>query len=91
VIRCGDDSLYIGISNDVSARFRAHGDGKGAKYTKGRGPLRLLATRRCISKSDALKLEYAMKKQSRATKKSFAQKGVLGAFARRHGFYAFVR
>jgi putative endonuclease len=91
LIRCGDGTLYIGISNDVAARFEAHGAGKGAKYTKGRGPLRLLAKRRCTSKSEALKLEHAMKKQPRAIKESFALKGKLAEFSRRLGFVAFAK
>ena len=40
ILRCGDDSLYTGITTNVEKRFVAHSTGKGAKYTRGRGPLK---------------------------------------------------
>ena len=42
ILRCGDGSLYTGITTDVDARLEAHRSGKGAKYTRGRGPLELV-------------------------------------------------
>ncbi len=66
---CNDGSLYTGIAKDVAARIAAHDAGKGARYTKGRGPLTLLALRRCASKGDALRLELAVKRLSRQEKK----------------------
>ena len=68
VLRCGDGSLYTGIAKDVPARVRAHEAGKGAKYTRGRGPLVLCAKKRCASKGDALSLELSVKRLSRAEK-----------------------
>jgi putative endonuclease len=68
LIRCGDHSLYCGITNDVAARFAAHVAGKGARYTRGRGPLELVLTRRCRDKSSALRLEYAIKQLDRRAK-----------------------
>lgn len=68
VVRCADDSLYCGITNDLDARLAAHTAGKGAKYTRGRGPLELVATRRCRTKAAALRVEYALK-QLRKTQK----------------------
>ena len=47
LVRCADGTLYCGIARDVAARIRAHDAGKGARYTRGRGPLTLLLTRRC--------------------------------------------
>jgi putative endonuclease len=68
VARCADDSLYIGIARDVPARIAAHDAGRGARYTRGRGPLRVLATRRCATHGDALRLELALKKLTRPEK-----------------------
>ena len=42
ILRCGDNSLYTGITTDVARRLAAHQSGKGAKYTRGRGPLTLV-------------------------------------------------
>ena len=66
--RCADGTLYCGITNDLVGRFAAHDAGKGAKYTRGRGPLELLYKRRCATKSRALKLEHSIKGLSRAQK-----------------------
>jgi predicted GIY-YIG superfamily endonuclease len=68
LLRCGDDSLYCGITNDVPARLAAHAAGKGARYTRGRGPLALVIKRRCADKGMALRLEYAIKQLCRAEK-----------------------
>ena len=68
LLRCGDDSLYCGITDDVSRRLEAHTAGKGAKYTRGRGPLELVYTEACESHSDALKREIAIKRMKRAEK-----------------------
>jgi putative endonuclease len=61
VARCADETLYVGIARDVAARLAAHDAGRGARYTRGRGPLTLLAKRRCPTKGDALRLELALK------------------------------
>ena len=61
ILRCGDGSLYTGITTDVEKRLEAHRSGKGAKYTRGRGPLELVYTEACGSHSDALKRELAVK------------------------------
>ena len=68
VVRCADDSLYCGITNDLPARLAAHEAGKGAKYTRGRGPLEVVFTRRTRSKSRALRLEHAIKQLPREQK-----------------------
>ena len=68
LLRCGDDSLYCGITNDVAARIAAHAAGKGARYTRGRGPLELVLARRCRDKSSALRLEHAIKQLDRPAK-----------------------
>ena len=68
LLRCGDGSLYCGITDDVTRRLEAHAAGKGAKYTRGRGPLELVYTEACESHSDALKREAAIKKLKRQEK-----------------------
>ncbi len=68
ILRCGDGSLYTGITTDVDARLDVHRSGKGAKYTRGRGPLELVYSEDCGSHSDALKREYAIKALPREEK-----------------------
>lgn len=68
ILRCGDGTLYTGITNDLENRLDMHRSGKGAKYTRGRGPLELVYTEECDSKSNALKRELAIKTLSRAQK-----------------------
>lgn len=68
ILRCGDGSLYTGITTDVEARLEAHRTGKGAKYTRGRGPLEVVYTEQCASKSDALKRERQIKALPREEK-----------------------
>ena len=76
LLRCRDDSLYCGITNDVGARVAAHAAGKGARYTRGRGPLELVLARRCRDKSTALKLEHAIKQLDRPTKLALDRKQI---------------
>jgi putative endonuclease len=83
ILRCGDGSLYTGVARDVAARIAKHEAGNGARYTRGRGPLQLCAKRRCESKSDALRLELAIKRLPRASKERLAVTRRLGVFARR--------
>lgn len=68
VIECADGSLYTGYSPDVQARFAAHQAGTGAKYTRGRGPLNLLAAAEFATKHDAMSAEYRFKRLSRDRK-----------------------
>jgi putative endonuclease len=82
LVRCKDGSLYTGIARDVKARIAQHEAGRGARYTRGRGPLTLCATRRCASKSEALRLEHAIKQLPTARKWQLTAAGRLGAFAR---------
>lgn len=68
ILRCKDDSLYTGITTDVEKRLEAHRAGKGAKYTRGRGPLELVYKEACGDHSDALRREAEIKRLSRAEK-----------------------
>ena len=68
IIRCGDGTLYTGITDDVERRFAAHQAGRGAKYTRGRGPLELVYTEEVPDKSAALKREIQLKRLPREKK-----------------------
>ncbi|MEO8905934.1 MAG: GIY-YIG nuclease family protein [Polyangiaceae bacterium] len=83
IARCSDGSLYTGITRDVELRLAAHNAGRGARYTRGRGPLCLCAQRRCDSKGDALRLEWAVKQLPRPEKEVLLGTRRLAAFARR--------
>ena len=60
-LRCKDNSLYCGITNDLARRIAQHNAGKGARYTRGRGPVVLVKSWPAISHSAALKGERAFK------------------------------
>lgn len=64
LVRCSDNSLYCGISNDIKRRLAEHNSGKGARYTKLRRPVELACISSAMSKSEALKLEYRIKRTS---------------------------
>lgn len=82
--RCADLSLYCGIAVDVAARIAAHDAGTGARYTRGRGPLTVLAVRHCRDKGVALSIEHAIKRLPRAQKLALAAApDRLAAIARR--------
>ena len=68
ILLCGDNTLYTGITVDVDHRFAMHQSGKGAKYTRGRGPLKLVYVEECGTHSDALQREIAVKRLSRQEK-----------------------
>ena len=68
ILKCADESLYTGITNDLDARLAAHEEGTGAKYTKGRGPFEVVYTEDCADRSEASKREFAIKKLNRAEK-----------------------
>ena len=74
ILRCGDGTLYTGITNDIEKRLEAHRTGKGAKYTRGRGPLELVYQEEVADKSTALKREYAIKQLRREEKEQLLQK-----------------
>jgi putative endonuclease len=82
VVRCGDGSLYTGIARDVEARIAVHETGRGARYTRSRGPFELCMTRRCASKTNALRLELAIKRLTRSQKEALLQDGRFAEFAR---------
>lgn len=74
ILRCGDGSLYTGITTDVERRLETHRSGKGAKYTRGRGPLELVYREECGDHSAALKRELEIKKLPREEKEKLIEK-----------------
>ena len=69
ILECNDGTLYTGWTNDIDKRFKAHNDGKGAKYTKGRRPLKLVYLEELETKSEALKRENEIKKMTKYKKR----------------------
>ncbi len=68
ILRCADGTLYTGITNDLARRIALHNDGRGARYTRGRGPVALLYREACPDRAAASRREYAIKRMSRADK-----------------------
>ena len=68
ILECCDKSLYTGYTNHLEKRIKAHNEGKGAKYTKSRAPVRLVYYEQYETKQEALKREYAIKQLSRKEK-----------------------
>jgi len=73
ILRCSDESLYTGITNNIEKRFAAHNQGTAAKYTRSRRPVKLVAASAKMKRSDAMRLEIKTKKLPKA-KKIFALK-----------------
>ena len=71
LLECGDGSWYAGISNDVDARLHAHAEGRGARYTRGRGPFRVLACRAFPDRAAASRAEWRLKRLPRSRKLAF--------------------
>jgi putative endonuclease len=71
VVSCKDGSLYTGYTNNLKRRIKLHNEGKGAKYTRGRGPVKLVFSKQFSTKSEALKAEFAFKKLDRKKKQQY--------------------
>ena len=68
LLRCADDTLYCGITNNLEKRLAAHNDGTGAKYTRSRTPVEMVFSEACDDRSAASKHELAIKKLTREKK-----------------------
>jgi len=68
ILRCKDDTLYTGWTNDLDKRTTAHSQGKGAKYTKARLPVFLVYSEAHATKQEAMRREYVVKQLSRQQK-----------------------
>ena len=73
-MECGDGTLYTGITDDLERRLRAHAEGRGAKYTRGRGPVTVVYQETFESRSAASKREYEIKQLRRTQKLDLIEK-----------------
>ena len=71
VVSCKDNSLYAGYTNNLKRRIKLHNEGKGAKYTRARRPVKLLYSKGFPTKSEAMKAEYAFKQWDRNKKLNY--------------------
>jgi predicted GIY-YIG superfamily endonuclease len=85
IVRCADGTLYTGYARDPKTRVQVHNSGRGAKYTSGRRPVRLVYAESCASVGDALRREYALKRRSRAQKEALIGRRVFPRKGRRSG------
>ena len=70
IMMCGDESLYTGITTDLDRRLKEHKSGRGAKYTKGRGPFRIVYSENFNTRAEATKMEANVKALKRNEKLS---------------------
>lgn len=68
ILKCKDGTFYTGYTNDFLKRLKAHNDGKGAKYTRGRGPCKAVFLQEYPTKQEAMQYEYAIKQLTRQEK-----------------------
>ncbi len=67
-LKCNDNSFYCGYTNDLNKRLMAHNKGIGSKYTKKRRPVTLIYSEEYLTRSEAMKREYALKQLNRKQK-----------------------
>ncbi|MFE8698986.1 GIY-YIG nuclease family protein [Cytobacillus sp. FJAT-53684] len=80
VLHCKDGSMYAGYTNNLARRIKLHNEGKGAKYTRGRGPVELIFSKAYDNKGDALRAEYEFKQWTRKRKEDFLVKETGGSY-----------
>lgn len=73
MLRCRDNSLYTGYTTNLENRLKAHNSGKGAKYTRARRPVSLVFYREVEDRSTGLKLEYKIKRLTKAKKEELVR------------------
>lgn len=73
ILECRDGTYYTGITDNLPRRLAAHNDGRGAKYTRGRGPVTLLYREACPDKSMALRREIQIKRLTRREKEELIE------------------
>lgn len=74
IVRCKDDSLYTGWTNNLEKRIQNHNDGKGAKYTRARRPVELVYYEKFQTKQEAMRREWEIKQLTRKDKLKLIQK-----------------
>lgn len=77
MVRCRDGSLYTGWTTDIKRRVKAHNEGKGAKYTHSRRPVKLVYYEIFETKEEAMKREYAIKQMKKDEKEKLVQQGAV--------------
>lgn len=75
ILRCKDNTLYTGFTVNLEKRIETHNKGIGAKYTRGRTPVKLVYKEEHETKSQALKREYAIKKLNKKQKINIIKDG----------------
>ncbi|MBU2576292.1 MAG: GIY-YIG nuclease family protein [Nanoarchaeota archaeon] len=75
IVRCGDGSLYSGYTNDIGRREDVHNEGKGARYTSARRPVKMVYFEEFVNRSEAMKREYEFKKLSKLQKEGLVLGG----------------
>lgn len=75
ILRCKDSSLYTGYTTDPKRRLKMHDEGKGARYTKGRGPFLLEHLELFLDKGEAMSREHAIKALTRKQKEQLIVTG----------------
>ena len=83
LVRCRDGTLYIGTARDIAQRLAQHDAGKGAKYTRSRGPLKLLWSEGPMTISRALRREHQLKQLTRPQKHAFIRGELIVTLKRR--------
>lgn len=73
ILRCADQTLYLGSTTDLNRRLHEHNEGKGAKYTRCRIPVRLMQAWQVATWSQALRLEAGLKKRPKTFKEELVQ------------------
>lgn len=69
LLRCSDGALYCGVTNDLKKRLKTHNEGKASKFTRGRLPVKLAAVSGLLSKSEAMRKEYRIKRLPKSEKR----------------------
>ncbi|MFH0961559.1 MAG: GIY-YIG nuclease family protein [archaeon] len=86
VLRCADGTLYVGSTDNIERRVVEHQLGKGAKYTRGRAPVRVVYLETFPSRSEAMRREKAVKKLGKAGKEKLVERfGLEGKTGPRRG------
>jgi len=68
ILKCSDNTLYTGITNDLTKRLSCHNEGKASKYTRSRLPVVMMYNEESLDRSEASKREFAIKKMTRGNK-----------------------
>ncbi len=76
IVKCADGTYYTGWTNQLEKRLKAHNEGKGAKYTKNRGPVELVYYEAFETKQEAMSREWQIKQLSRTQKKALIKERI---------------